>query len=240
MTSSTQMNAKTIVRMLGIAALALVALPILALMAFGVRFLVPLVLGFGIVAWFVSPAFRGWFMGQAEALTLYHGFRCPPADRLLHARHAWTRMVRGRAEVGLDDLAQRAVGPIDSLDPLAVGATVKQGDRLFSVMRAGRRLDIKAPCSGVVSEVNPAAIARPACINDTPYAWVVRLESTGAAHERAQLQQGPSWFRSEVDRLLTALSPAGAPAMADGGVVVADIAGQIDDDKWQQIQTTIF
>jgi hypothetical protein len=55
-------NPKGVARTLGVAVLAFVALPVFALMTFGMRFLLPAVVVAGVFAAVFSPAFRRWFV----------------------------------------------------------------------------------------------------------------------------------------------------------------------------------
>lgn len=227
---------------------AVVALPLIAALAFGLRFLIPVLLVGLVVAFAVKPAFRRWFMNEADAESRYQGMLVPMGDLWVSPTHAWARIERsGCADVGVDDLVQRVLGTVKAIELPAVGTRVEQGAPLFSVVCEGRRLDIKAPLGGVVSGTNDAVAASPSLVNQGPYGkgWVVRLAEVNERKGHASLKRGTAmrrWFREDVDRLMFILTAkiAGVPAMNDGGTLVADFSAQIDMATWTELKSALF
>jgi hypothetical protein len=129
---------------------------------------------------------------------------------------------------------------------LPIGARVEQGQTLFTLCCERRRLEVKAPVSGVVSDINREAAAKPALVKDSPYGagWVVWLEDVQWSAERSRLTSGAgirAWFRSEVDRFTLALGThQAASTMADGGVLHSDLSHHLDDAKWDEIASSFF
>jgi glycine cleavage system H protein len=241
--------AKSSLLYLGLGVAVVLAVPVLAGLAFGLRFLIPLLIVAALVGLAVSPALRRWFMGQADGSTHYHGLLLPTASLWLHPTHSWVRREgTAGAMVGADALLHSALGAGTTVDAPAVGTRVEQGERLFSIARGKRRLDIKAPVGGNIAEINAAVVADPTIAKGSPYGsgWVVRLdglEESDWSRQRARLVGGSfvrQWFRSEVDRLALILSPASAGAMADGGVLVGDLSAHIDDAKWSELERDLF
>ena len=246
MTRSQSMKrlAKNSALYLSLAVAVIVAIPVLAIFAYGVRLLVPLALLAGLVAVAVSPAFRRWFVKEATPRTQRHGLLGPPAELLVHPSHAWARVDgQGRAYVGIDALAAATLGPVTAVEAVAVGSRVEQGQAVCTLFHGQRRLRVLAPASGELARVNPAVSSEPSAVGLDPYAgWLVEL--TGAESKRESLITGTAigaWFGREVDRLVAALgSPATAASMADGGVLHSDLSSAIDDAKWDEISKAFF
>jgi glycine cleavage system H protein len=238
--------AKTSLLYAGLALGLVVALPLLAGLAYAVRFLIPVLVVGVLVALAFSPAVRRWFTEEADNATDYKGVLLPTANLRVHPAHSWANIESGLAQVGLDALALAAIGPPSSVDTPAVGTKVQQGDTLFSVTRGQRQLHVKAPISGTVVAINGKAVGAPGTIASSPYGagWVLRLQDVRADRETTSLLGGKRvrrWFRAEVDRLATMLTPAGAaPTMADGGTLAPDLAAQIDDAQWAEIAAQLF
>ena len=239
--------AKNSLLYLGLAIAVVAAVPLLAGLAYGVRLLIPLLIVAALVAIGVSPALRRWFMAEADNSSQYHGLTIPPTSLYVHPAHGWAKAeTQGSATVGVDALAVAALGSVVSVETLPVGSRVEQGQSLFTLRCEERRLEVRSPISGVVSDINSEAMTKPALVKDSPYGagWVVWLEGVDFAGERSRLVSGSAiraWFRGEVDRLTEALgAPGVAPSMADGGVLASDLSSHIDDAKWDEIASKFF
>ena len=80
-----------------------------------------------------------------------------PAGVFVSPAHAWVSLdLSGTVRVGIDDFTQRLLGPIDGLTLPATGERIEKGAPLFSICKAGRRLSVPSPVSGVVAGVNSA------------------------------------------------------------------------------------
>jgi glycine cleavage system H protein len=231
----------------GLAMVVVVAIPVLAGLAFAVRLLVPLMLAAVVVGLIASPAFRRWFMAEADSSPSYHGVAMPTASLWVHPAHAWATIESsGTANVGIDALALTALGEVTAIQAPAPGAAVEEGRPLFTLCHGERKLEVKAPVSGTIVGVNPDAVARPALLKESPYGagWVVRLTGVEVGKACESLKHGAHlrrWWRHEVDRLVQQLgSNAALPTMADGGVIAGDLSNAIDDRKWNEIARELF
>jgi glycine cleavage system H lipoate-binding protein len=229
---------------LSLAVAVIVAIPVLAVLAYGVRLLVPFVFLAGLVAVAVSPAFRRWFVKESKPRAERHGLVVPSAELVLHPAHAWARLGdQRRAYIGIDALAAAALGQVTAVEALAIGSRVEQGQAVCTLFHDQRRLQVLAPASGEVARLNPAVSSDSSVVTHTPYAgWLVEL--TGAECKGESLVTGTAigaWFGREVDRLVAALgSPAATASMADGGVLHSDLSSAINDAKWDEISKTFF
>jgi glycine cleavage system H lipoate-binding protein len=245
---SSRRRAKEILTYVAVAVGTVVVLPLLAVLAFGLRFLLPILIVGLVIALVVSPAFRRRFITEAETDSKYQGVLVPMSNLWVHPNHSWARLEGGgSADVGVDDLVQKVLGRVKAIEMPVVGTRVEQGVTLFSIVCEGRRLDIKAPLGGVVSEINDDVAARPSLVNEGPYGkgWVVRLADANKTKERRVLTHGVAarcWFKGEVDRMMLILTGnvGGLPALNDGGTLVADLSAQIDPATWDQVKSALF
>lgn len=243
---SSKQIAKTSLLYAGLALALIIALPLLAGLAYAVRFLIPILVVGALIALALSPAARRWFVEETDDVTDYKGVPLPTANVKVHPAHSWARMESGQARVGIDALALLALGRPSSVEMPAVGSKVEQGDTLFSLCRGQRRLHVKAPIGGTVAAINSNATHSPGTIASSPYqeGWLVQLQDVHPGREATSLLGGKAvrrWFRAEVDRLMSMLAPAGAaPTMADGGTLSPDLGAQIDDGQWAEVAARLF
>jgi glycine cleavage system H lipoate-binding protein len=236
--------AKNSVLYLSLAVAVIVAIPVLAVLAYGVRLLVPFVLLAGLVAVAVSPAFRRWFASEVKPRAERHGLVAPSAELFVHPAHAWARLdEQRRAYIGIDALAAAALGQVTAVEAPAIGSRVEQGQVVCTLFHGQRRLQVLAPASGEVARLNPAVSSDSSAVTRNPYVgWLVEL--TCAECKGESLVTGTTigaWFGHEVDRLVAALgSPVAAASMADGGVLHSDLSSAINDAKWDEISKTFF
>lgn len=233
----------------GAVVLVALALPLVALLAFIGRGVLlgaaVLIMAGALVAYAVSPGFRAWVEGEAEREITFSGLRLA-TDRCFHPAHGWARIEGNEATVGADDLLQTALGPVERVTLPRVGDTIRRGDPMLRLERGERSVELVAPVSGTVTNVNRAIEDDPGLVNRAPFGdgWLARIHDPGMRTERAELLRGSaarSWFRNEVDRLVARLSPGQVvPALADGGALVEGLHLHIDDVHWDRLKEEFF
>ncbi len=227
----------------------LIALPVVAILVLIGRFvLLAAAVGVvvaGLVAYAVSPGFRAWLTVRTEPEVSYNGLRL--ANGLaLHPGHTWARLEGDEATVGADDLVQAALGPLDEVELPAPGSELHQGEVLARLHRGGRTVELLSPVSGRVLSANESLASEPALVNRSPFGegWLARVQSDIIASEREALYRGAearSWFRREVDRLISRLVPMELVAsLPDGGAVVGSLHEHIDDIHWTRLTEEFF
>ena len=99
-------------------------------------------------------------------------------DLQFTAEHEWVRIDGDRAEVGITDYAQEALGDIVYVSLPNVGDAVEAGQPCGEVESTKSVSDIYAPLSGTVVEVNALLDDAPQSINEAPYAtgWLFKLQ----------------------------------------------------------------
>ena len=149
--------------------------------------------------------------------------------------------------MGADDLVQATLGPVDSVELPSVGTRVEQGDRLFSLRRGNRQVDVRAPVSGQVVTRNEALLSDPRLVNRAPFSkgWAVRLKADDLREDRQILIEGRRarrWFRHETDRLMATVLAEDplAATLPDGGALADDLYRHIDDGAWTKLTKTFF
>jgi glycine cleavage system H protein len=229
-------------------ALAMVALPVVAAVAFVARGLLlaaaVMVLVAGLAAYAVSPGFRSWFERRTEDQVSYSGLRLG-TGLAFHPFHAWARIEGDEATVGADDLVQATLGPVEVVDMPQIGARVHQGEPVLQLYRDGRDLVLRSPVSGVVLSTNESLKWDPRQVNREPFGagWLFRVRGENLKRERKTLLRGEearAWFRREVDRLVSRLIPSAAPALPDGGVLVDELHRHIDPPHWDRLVEEFF
>lgn len=227
----------------------MLCLPLLAIVSVVLRVTLLaalLVLGVGaLIAYRTSRRFRGRLDAFLDEQPAYKGLRLRDGLALADG-HSWVRGDRGRAIVGMDDLAQSALGPIDGIDLPQPGHRFRRGEPFVALRNGARQLEIGAPLTGSIVRRNIALFHEPGRANKDPYGsgWMVELREEDLS-EHDHLHAGSDarpWFRDEVDRFIGALSPTtpyGA-AMADGGELVDELHRALDDQSWERVRHEFF
>jgi glycine cleavage system H protein len=234
---------------LAVAALVVAMLPVAVPVILAARFLFLIGLGALLVGFLVSPKLRHWLAAEVRDDAPVLAGLALPGDVLLDQGHSWARPHQGDFRVGVDDLVQRVLGPIEAVDLPAAGRVVQRGEALFRLRRGGRSIAVKSPVEGTVAGANQAVSERPKLINQSPYSlgWVVQVRPTDLDRSRALLRRGEAaraWLHREVERLkmiliVPSLQPVQA-TMLDGGALVPDLHRQIDDPTWEKIKSGFF
>jgi glycine cleavage system H lipoate-binding protein len=199
-----------------------------------------------VAAYVVSPNFRGWLDAKIDKQAPCKGLRLAWGIDL-HPSHSWARIMFWHVLVGADDLVQAALGPVQAVDLPPVGKRVEEGDRLFSLRRGNRCVEVRAPITGTVLARNEMLTKHPGFVNDEPFhrGWAVRLRAEDVGESKRRLLHGDearTWFGREIDRLMTSLhaDEEVRTCLADGGAVVHDLYRHIDDDAWKRLTESFF
>ncbi len=195
----------------------------------------------------VAPAVRKQ-QGVATAParpSLVGGFSVPDNLRY-HPGHTWAlsespNLVR----IGMDDFASKVAGKIESVALPQRGQWVRQGQKIWSVMRNGKKIDMVSPIEGSVSDINEAVINDPTLATNDCYGegWLVTVQSPDSKTNFRNLLGGAlaRWWTEESSMRLQRLMPATLGALAqDGGVAVDDLTAQIPEEQWSKITREFF
>jgi glycine cleavage system H protein len=188
----------------------------------------------------------------ADGLTDW--FRVPD-NILFHQAHTWARREESEPAtvvVGMDDFAQKMAGPLELWDIPAVGATIKQGEKGWSLHDGEKSVDMLMPMSGEVVAVNNDVLIalgknshKDTELNDDPYGkgWILKVIPDDFERERKGLLSGTlarKWMEEVVEHLRSKMSPELGAVMQDGGVPVAGMAKNINAEEWDQLLKEFF
>ena len=101
-----------------------------------------------------------------------------PKDNLYTRDHEWIRIEGGKAEIGITDHAQKALGDIVFAELPTIEDEIDAGDEFGSVESVKAVSSLFMPVSGRIIAVNTELKDSPELINEECYddGWVVRIE----------------------------------------------------------------
>jgi len=177
--------------------------------------------------------------------SLVGGFSVPENLRY-HPGHTWAlsespNLVR----IGIDDFASKLTGKIEHVTLPQRGQWIRQGQKVWSLVRNGVKVDMVSPMEGSVSDINEAVISDPSLATKDPYGegWMVTVQSPDAKTNFRNLLGGAlaRWWTEESAMRLQRLVPNALGALAqDGGVAIEDVASTIPDEQWLKITREFF
>ena len=181
----------------------------------------------------------------APVMTKTAGFEIPTGYEF-HPGHTWVcDEGRQNARVGMDAFASRLFGKIDRVETVELNRWVRQGQKLWTVTRGGKSVDMLSPIEGVVVSLNHQVIKNPELLNSDPYkdGWICVVKAPDMQTNMKNLIQGPlvaPWMQNTLSRL-SALATQFAPAMAqDGGLPVNGLLMQMDPVTQERVVKEFF
>jgi len=173
-----------------------------------------------------------------------------PRGYFISKAHTWVEVTfAGEARIGLDDFAQKVIGPVDRIEILPLGKEVKKGETLFTMRHHDRVLSVPAPLSGTVLKVNDSVLTSPNILRRDPYGsgWVAMIAPKSISAELRLLSiadEAAQWLKNEVGRFRDFIrshaqagipSPAGA-TLLDGGAPLNGALDQFNENAWAAFQ----
>ncbi len=84
--------------------------------------------------------------------------------------HTWAFMEQnGFVKVGIDDFLQHVTGTITRIRMKDSGEKVRRGEKIMTIIRNGKQMDIYSPVSGVIREQNQSLLSDASMVNKYPY-----------------------------------------------------------------------
>jgi glycine cleavage system H protein len=179
---------------------------------------------------------------SAPVMMQFNGLEIPKAYAF-HPGHTWLHDEgRQNARIGLDAFAANLVGQIDSIDFSELNRWVRQGQRLCTVTKGDRKLELLSPVEGVLTSINPKLAENPGLAINDPYqaGWLCTVKAPELAINSKNLLTGPivpAWMQNSVSRVGEVLSQmAPMPALAqDGGLPIKGLLFQVSPEIQQQL-----
>jgi len=174
------------------------------------------------------------------------GFEVPENVRY-HAGHTWAQSEsRDLVRVGMDDFASKLIGKIENIALPQRGRWVRQGQKIWTIFRDGKSVDMVSPIEGTVTDINEAVMTDPDLARKDPYGegWLVTVQAPDAKINFRNLLGGALarlWTEESALRLRKRMPMAMAAALAqDGGVAVDDITAHLPDVDWADLTKEFF
>jgi len=174
------------------------------------------------------------------------GFQVPENVRY-HSGHTWALSEsRELVRVGIDDFASKLVGKVESIVLPQRGRWVRQGQKIWTIFRDGKSVDMVSPIEGTVSDVNEAVVKDPSLALEDPFGegWIVTVQAPDSKVNFRNLLGGAlarMWTEDSALRLRKRMPVAMAAALAqDGGVAVDDITAHLPNEDWAALTKEFF
>jgi glycine cleavage system H protein len=92
--------------------------------------------------------------------------------------HLWIRVDGERAQIGVSDYGQGDLGEVIGVELPEVGDELEKGQPFGEIESVRTVLELVAPVTGAVTEINPEVEEQPTIINEDPYheGWMVELK----------------------------------------------------------------
>jgi glycine cleavage system H lipoate-binding protein len=198
----------------------------------------------------VQPALQVAARQEAKAPrlqpALVGGFAVPENLRY-HPGHTWALSESpSLVRVGMDDFASKLTGKLESITLPQRGQWIRQGQKMCTIHRDGRTVDLVSPIEGSVSDINEGIVKDAKLALRDPYGegWLVTVQAPDAKTSFRNLLGGAMarwWTEESANRLQRHLPMAMAGAMAqDGGVAVDNVSALIPDQEWLPLAKEFF
>lgn len=160
--------------------------------------------------------------------------------------HTWAFMEKdGIVKVGIDDFLQHTTGRVTRTILKNPGDMVKKGEQVLTLVQNGKHLNIYAPISGTVEEINEQLITDPSVINSSPYGegWVYMIEPSNWLREVEFLKMAGSykhWLINEFIRLKDFIATSTKPGTPEFAQVVLQDGGELIDNVLQELRPEVW
>jgi glycine cleavage system H protein len=121
-----------------------------------------------------------------------------------HKEHFWAKIEDGLVRFGATDYGQKALKEIVFVELLEVEDEVKQNEAYGTLESVKAVVDLIAPVSGTVKEVNEALMDNPDAINKDPYGngWLITVTPSDVDGELENIMNfdaAVDWFKALVE-----------------------------------------
>lgn len=158
-----------------------------------------------------------------------------------HRGHTWALPIGGGVyRVGIDDFAQRLLGPPKALRLPVVGAELEQGVPGWTLQVDGQSLSLLSPVGGEVVATNDAALLEPSVVCDDPYGrgWLLEVKPKHPEATDVNLLDGSlarAWMDDAASTLSRMMGPTLGPVLQDGGIPVSGFARELAGEHWPRL-----
>jgi len=129
-----------------------------------------------------------------------------PAGVFISPSHTWISLeLNGIARVGIDDFAQKILGPLEGIELPKQSQRVEKGAPLFSVKKGSHRLTFPSPVTGIVASLNSELDSRIEYLQMKPFelGWICTIEPSNLPEDLQSLIIGAdsvTWYHKEIEK----------------------------------------
>jgi glycine cleavage system H lipoate-binding protein len=174
-----------------------------------------------------------------------------PAGLLYDKTHTWVFMEKdGMVRIGIDDFLQHITGSLSQIKMKSVGEQVRKGEKMVSIIREGKQLDLYSPVTGVIRIQNQSVLNNPAQVNNEPYnnGWLYQVEPLNWARETRFMFMADKfrdWLDDEFTRLKDFMATSASSntvvynhiVLQDGGELTDNVLADMGPEVWEDFQT---
>jgi glycine cleavage system H lipoate-binding protein/ABC-type phosphate transport system substrate-binding protein len=164
--------------------------------------------------------------------------------------HTWAFMEQdGFVKIGIDDFLKHITGSLTGLKMKSPGEKVRKGEKILTVIRDGKQLNLYSPVSGFIRKQNESLLTNPSKINTLPYAegWVYQIEPVNWVREVSfmfMFDKYREWLQDEFVRLRDFLALSANSnsvvyqhvVLQDGGELKDNVLADLGPEVWEEFQ----
>jgi glycine cleavage system H protein len=169
-----------------------------------------------------------------------------PEKLSYHPGHAWLMRERKNVvRVGADEFAAALLGNVEKIELPKPGQWIRQGQKVVSFYRGGRKTEMVSPTEGEVMEVNADVLGNPAALRKDPYGkgWLVAVHVPDEENTNRNLVPKAlvgEWMREAVERLYGRQPALAGAVAADGGRPADDLLEGVPELDWNEVTREFF
>ena len=174
-----------------------------------------------------------------------------PAGLLYDKTHTWVFMEKdGTVRIGINDFLQHITGSLSQIKMKSPGEQVRKGEKLVSIVREGKQLNLYSPVTGVIRKQNQSVLSNPEQVNTEPYdnGWLYQVEPLNWAREirfMIMADKFRDWLDDEFTRLKDFMAASASSSkvvynhivLQDGGELTDNVLADMGPEVWEDFQT---
>ncbi len=150
----------------------------------------------------------------------------------------------------MDDFLKHVLGPITQLKMKVPGEKVRKGEKILTIIRDGKQLNLYSPVAGVIRNQNEYLSSTPLKINESAFTnnWVYQIEPANWARDvnfMLTIDKYREWLKDEFARLKDFMANSANSnqlvyqhvILQDGGEVKDNILADLGPEVWEDFQT---
>lgn len=158
-----------------------------------------------------------------------------------HQGHSWVEQEGPDVgTIGVDDFAQKLIGPLDFIDLPRVGALLEQGEKAWRLGSNSTIIDILSPVAGEVMAINNQVLDDPQVVNRDPYGngWLLKVRAPKMKSNMTNLLKGKlasAWMKENIEDFYRKIAQgSGSPTHIDL-ISENEAAGEQSRDRWNEL-----